>query len=86
MQRHIQRLTELLQVIGRRLVRDILHTHMDSLNTEAGLVYLSPFAQHLKQAQRVFSARQPHKDMITVLKKTVSDKSFYEAFANAFFK
>jgi hypothetical protein len=58
---------------------------MNSFNTEFGLVYLGTLTQHLKQAQRVLSARQPHKDMITILKKMVSNKSLDESFANAFF-
>ena len=55
-QRHLQIIAELLKVVSRSLVADILHPHMNRLDTKSGMMNLCPAAQQFRKKQGVLAA------------------------------
>lgn len=86
MQRHVELLAEMLQVLGRCLVGDIGHAHMEGLDAESRMLYLGPACEHLEEAQRILAAGQTNEDAVAVFKQAVGGEGLDKAFANTPFE
>lgn len=80
MQGHLQPLAELLQVVGRSLVADILHPHMNSLDAKPRVMNLRPAPQQLGEQQRILAAREPYQHMVIVGQQLIPHESLDKPF------
>ena len=85
-ERNVEVVAELFEIVGRGFIGDVFHAYMSSLNAESWAVDFRTPRQHLEQAERILATRKAHKYMIAVLKKAIGDKGFHETLAYAPFQ
>ena len=84
MEGDVEFFTELLQVVGRRLVGDVLHAYVDGLNVETGMGDTGTLRQQLCQQQRVLAAGESHEHSVVVLQQLVGGKGTHEPLVQPF--
>ena len=86
MKGNAEAITEGLEVGGVRLVLDIGHADMESLDGEVGDVNLGTTGEELQQTQRVLATRQAHEDFVVLVDELVLAQRFVESLPEFFFE
>ena len=86
MKGNTQIVAELLQITGVRLVMDIFHPHMESLNSESRVLDSGTLCQQFRQQERVLAARESHEYLVIIFYQMISSHRLDEPFFQTVFK